>query len=1470
MSDYLSGRELELNIGISSYTESKTVLNVIGRSVLGVTSTTDLTTDTLKVKGDFSFTNFTTSGLVISGVITSGRFISTVTTGTSPISVASSTLVQNLNAEYLNGYPSNYYTNASNLSSGFIPASRLNTANNFNVLGDLYVSNNLSVGGTSVVLNAQSLQIKDKDITLGITTDAFGNDISTDLTANHGGIAIASTVGSPLFSFSIAGINSLPDTYKQLMWIKSGTFAGLNTDAFLFNYGVGIGTNQIQSGVRLAVGALNVTNTEVKSSNFVGTLYGNLIGTSTYASLAGISTYSTLSGVSTNVIGGISSVTSLNVTGPSTLGSVNISGGIVTATSFFGNLVGTATTSNNISGGQRGSLHYQDSPGITTLLTAGSTNFILLSGGPGAAPYWGPASSASQAFTGITVRDEGTTVGIQSSITILDIVGPNVVATASSGIATITVADYVSKSGYSTNSGIATYSTLSGVSTNVIGGISSVTSLNVTGPSTLGSVNISGGIVTATSFFGNLVGTATTSNNLSAGSQGSVPFQKSAGITSFLTPGTVGHVLLTNGSGQDPYWGPVSAATGNFGGVTILDEGNVQGTASSIGRINFVGPNISVIANIGSNGIATVTVTDYVSISGYSTASGISTYATSSGIATYATSSGIATYSTSAGIATYSTSAGIATYATSSGIATYSTSAGIATYATISGIATNVIGGISSVTSLTVSGIGTTIPVKIGTGSSIIVIDSLGELGIGTANPQFPLDVRGNARFTGTVYASNVISSDANLSEIVRSNVGIVSTNSLNTIVLDTYNAAVYRSAKYTIQVSSQGSLILGSSSISSITGGSNYFPGTYSNQDVISQSGLGSYGKATLTVVPEYSLVVNSCIDGVFTSSSNLPTGIATNTTIFFNQNLNLSQRQQSQISSFTLTTPGVGYTGVPTLTVSPPIISGNTVPEVGIGSTATLIVNSMRVSNAVQTSSGYVTTTIPTITFSGPSTGVTATGQVSFGISTLSITRPGSGYTSSPSFAITSPYSPTGFAATVGLGISSLNLIVSGGIGYLNLESPTITINPIGGIGTGGVISGVGVGGTIAFTLVNSGFGYTAPPLVSVSGGTGIGAGVTISTMFVSNIDVTNPGAGVTVGLARTTDITFFGGGGTGAGATVSTIVSTGVSITNSGYGYTSTTIPTITYSPVNATTAQVGLAISSIQQLSTGIGYTVIPSVTVTPGPSVGTTVNAGFSTTLGYAGFANTTILPGPIYGGATVYYIIPISSNTFAISNTIGIGLTPNATRVGYGFSVGLSTAKTGTLAIGSTTIIAGGINTNGITVGTPVQNSTLITPGTIVSDIGSGTITLNAPALNTGSISTSFNFGNFISAGGKVNTISFTDIGSGYVANQSITTRLSNFDRISPVYDSNVGTGFTFTVSNIVNNFQISDILTLHSVGSATTNAFAIEEGGISDVSELGEFSASLTGTGSTIFNLNFTPIYAYNTLKFNKTLFTI
>jgi hypothetical protein len=621
---------------------------------LGI-GTTNPTTN-LQVRGNTS----------VSGVITATQFISTAAQGNSPISVASSTLVSSLNVQYLNNNSSSYYTNASNLNAGFVPAARLFSSNDFNVFGSLYISGSLSVGGTSVVLNAQSLQIQDRDIILGITTDASSNDISSDITANHGGIAIASTVGSPLFSLALSGISSLPDTYKQMMWVRSGAFSGLGTDAFLFNYAVGVGTNQLENGVRFAAGALNVTDTIVSSGLFVGALQGN---------------------------------------------------------------ASTATTSTNLSGGARGSIPYQDSPGNTSLLTAGQTNYILLSGGPSSPPYWGVAPSAAGAFSGITIQDEGSVVGITSQISIIDFVGPNVRATAnltSTGIATITIDDYVS---------------IAGVSTSVIGGIASVRNLNVTGPSTIGSVQFSGGIVTATTFIGNLSGTATSSTNLTGGVQGSIPFQKSSGITSFLPPDLTGLVLITKGSGQDPYWGPVSAASGSFGGITVQDESNLVGTASSISTLNFVGPRISVVGTSGANGIATITVADYVSNAGVSTNAGISTNVIG-GIAsvTSLSVSGISTLGTvriSSGIITAAT--GIITYYGDGANLINVPGVRVVTQDLVSSPVYPVLAnnpGVSSVGILT-TGV-----------DALVFIPSRGYLGIGTTNPKSGLDVSGNVRIS--------------------------------------------------------------------------------------------------------------------------------------------------------------------------------------------------------------------------------------------------------------------------------------------------------------------------------------------------------------------------------------------------------------------------------------------------------------------------------------------------------------------------------------------------------------------------------------------------------------------------------------------------------------------------------------------------------------------------------------------------
>jgi hypothetical protein len=101
------------------------------------------------------------------------------------------------------------------------------------------------------------------DIVLGYRTDAFNNDISNDNTANHGGVALASTEGTPLVQLFIAGIETNPATYKKIMWFKTGEFAGLGTDAWLINYAVGIGSTQFPTGTRLAAGSVQFTEDDL-------------------------------------------------------------------------------------------------------------------------------------------------------------------------------------------------------------------------------------------------------------------------------------------------------------------------------------------------------------------------------------------------------------------------------------------------------------------------------------------------------------------------------------------------------------------------------------------------------------------------------------------------------------------------------------------------------------------------------------------------------------------------------------------------------------------------------------------------------------------------------------------------------------------------------------------------------------------------------------------------------------------------------------------------------------------------------------------------------------------------------------------------------------------------------------------------------------------------------------------------------
>ena len=92
----------------------------------------------------------------------------------------------------------------------------------------------------------------------------------------------------------------------------------------------------------------------------------------------------------------------------------------------------------------------------------------------------------------------------------------------------------------------ATYSTLSGA-------------LVVSGGLGVAGSGYFGGTVTATNFIGVFAGVATTATNIQNGTAGQVPYQSAPGVTSFFGPGSVGQLLVSNGTSA-----PVYTSTGSI------------------------------------------------------------------------------------------------------------------------------------------------------------------------------------------------------------------------------------------------------------------------------------------------------------------------------------------------------------------------------------------------------------------------------------------------------------------------------------------------------------------------------------------------------------------------------------------------------------------------------------------------------------------------------------------------------------------------------------------------------------------------------------------------------------------------------------------------------------------------------------------------------------------------------------------
>jgi hypothetical protein len=483
-----------------------------------------------------------------------------------------------------------YLTNTDLTVSGIATIQNLEVQGDFDVYdatatfhNNVFISGNLSIGGTSSVIIAQDLKVLDKEITLGITTNAFNQDVSNDITANHGGIAIASTEGYPLVDLTLAGFSSLPSTYKQVMWVASNSYGVGTTDAWMFNYAIGIGSTLVPNNVRLAVGNVQITDKQINATTgefarlssgiatFTGADIGNLHSNNLFAQ----------SGIITDISG-----TRLTYTGFGTITNLYSSNAYIN--------VGVVTDLTNT----------RFTSGIATITTLSATNGNILTG------IVTDISGTRLNYTGVGTI--ATLNSNNSNITTANITNANVVTGIVTdisgtrlnytGVGTITTLN-------STTANIANGNIVTGIVTDISG-----TRLNYTGVGTITTLNSTNGTIT------NLSGTnlSYTNANVVTG----VVTDISGTRLNYTGVGTIATLNSTtsNITNANIVTGIVTDISGtrlNYTGVgTIATLDTTTGTITNISGTNVSYTNANIVTgvvtsisgtNISYSGVGTIT-----------------------------------------------------------------------------------------------------------------------------------------------------------------------------------------------------------------------------------------------------------------------------------------------------------------------------------------------------------------------------------------------------------------------------------------------------------------------------------------------------------------------------------------------------------------------------------------------------------------------------------------------------------------------------------------------------------------------------------------------------------------------------------------------------------------------------------------------------------------------------------------------
>jgi hypothetical protein len=300
--------------------------------------------------------------------------------------------------------------------------------------------------------------------------------------------------------------------------------------------------------------------------------------------------------------------------------------------------------------------------------------------------------------------------------------------------------------------------------------------------------------------------------------------------------------------------------------------------------------------------------------------------------------------------------------------------------------------------------------------------------------------------------------------------------------------------------------------------------------------------------------------------------------------------------------TVAGTAYPGVACVPVAPATTCSNSVPAVQYNAELPLEfseidpVQNKAVAAAVATA-GFSETAVWTQMNNGAS------------LSALTVTNGGSGYSAPASVNITGGGgSGAAATATLSYGVATAS-VTSGGMGYAVGDTISLT----GGGGTGAVatvatITGTGTGPVATVTVTNNGSGYTSAPTTDTTI-TGSGSGATLAatlatTGSVATVTITNVG----IGYTSAPTVTVTGGAGTGAVVTVST--STG----NASCGAAHTCYPpAVNYTPfyylINGVALDKTNATRSVFAATSGVSTTGSPVTTGIAGTVLLRLVNAG---------------------------------------------------------------------------------------------------------------------------------------------------------------------------------------------------------------------------------------------------------------------